>query len=503
MSGSPVVGRRSAGVLLHLSSLPSPHGIGDLGPAAYAWVDLLARTGQSWWQVLPVSATGAGDSPYQSLSSTGGNPLLISPELLVEDGLLQPADLAGQAFPAHEVDYDAVRRFKARVLEQAWARFHEVAASNLRTEFETFLQQNATWIDEYALFMAIKEARGGAAWFDWPNDLRMRDPSALALARRELAGPIARFRFEQFLAFRQWVRLKRYANEHGLRIIGDLPIFVSDDSLDVWLNPEQFLLDANHRPRFVAGVPPDYFSPTGQHWGNPLYDWEAMAKDGYAWWIRRLRGLLRYFDVVRLDHFRGFEAAWHIPAGAPTAQHGHWEPGPGDDLLGRLREALGDLRLIAEDLGQITPAVRAMRDRFGLPGMRVLQFAFDGDPQNPFLPHNYERNTVAYTGTHDNDTTVGWYRALAEPQRHIVRTYSRSDGRDIAWDLIHLAWSSVADLAVVPVQDLLMLDSSARMNRPNVALGNWRWRLASEQPVERALERLAGLTKMYNRWPDR
>jgi 4-alpha-glucanotransferase len=492
---------RSSGVLMHVSSLPSAFGIGDLGPAAYAWVDQLIQAGQSWWQVLPLCPIGQGDSPYDSYSSVGANPLFISPELLVEDGLLDRADLHHGGFPDHSVHFLSVRQFKATVLDRAWQNFSSEAGHALREEFEAFLHDQAGQLDEFALFMALKHRFGGAKWFEWPAELALRNPEALASVQRELADRIRQECFAQFLAVRQWQRLKRYANERGLRVIGDLPIFVSVDSVDVWAYPDQFLLDEHRRPRVVAGVPPDYFSPTGQLWGNPLYDWNRMRHDGYAWWTRRLRSVLRNFDLIRLDHFRGLESAWNIPAGAETAQVGRWEPGPGADFLNHVRSTFGGLPMIAEDLGLITNEVQALRKQFDLPGMRVLQFAFDGDPNNWFLPHNYDLNSVVYTGTHDNDTTLGWYLSLTDDDRHRVRTLTHTDGSDIVWDLIRLAWSSIARVAIVPVQDLLVLDSSARMNRPGIAAGNWEWRMTPDQPIADALSGLRHLTGSTDRLP--
>lgn len=492
---------RSSGVLLHVTSLPSPFGIGDLGPTAYAWVDHLVRAGQNWWQVLPLCPIGQGDSPYDSYSSVGANPLLISPDLLIEDGLLGRSDVHHHGFPDHEVHFTAVRQFKATLLERAWWNFANGAAGHLRDEFESFLAEQAGQLDEFALFMALKHRFDGAKWFEWPADLAMRDREALSHARRDLADRVRQECFVQFLAVRQWLRLKRHANERRLRIIGDLPIFVSVDSVDLWAYPDQFLLDGHHRPTYVAGVPPDYFSLTGQLWGNPLYDWERMRHDGYAWWTRRLRSVLRYYDLVRLDHFRGLHAAWHIPVGAETAQTGRWETGPGADFLNHVRSTFGGLPMIAEDLGQITLDVLALRQQFDMPGMRVLQFAFDGNPDNWFLPHNYDPNSVVYTGTHDNDTTLSWFRSLNDADRHRVRTYTCTDGHDIVWDLIRLAWSSVARIAIVPAQDLLQLDTPARMNRPGVAVGNWRWRMRPDQSLHDALASLRNLTEYFNRLP--
>jgi 4-alpha-glucanotransferase len=502
MAESCPLAQRSAGVLLHVTSLPSGYGIGDLGPAAYEWVDLLARSGQRWWQILPLGPVGYGGSPYSASSSLAINTMLLSPDLLVKDDLLRAGDIAGAAFSPHRVEFETVRGFKDRIVRLAWDRFRGGAAAHLRDALDAFRTAQADWVEDYALYAAIKDSRGGRAWSEWPSGLVRREPRTLAAARRSLADAVERCVFGQFLADRQWQALRRHARERCVGIFGDLPIFVAWDSHDVWASPAQFLLDADRRPRYVAGVPPDYFSPTGQRWGNPLYDWKAAERDGYAWWIRRMRRTMELVDVVRLDHFRGLQAAWHVPVESPTAEIGTWGPAPGADLLARLRQALGGLPLIAEDLGMITPDVYELRDRFGLPGMCVLHFAFDGDPKNPFLPHNLRRNSVVYTGTHDNDTTVGWYGGLTPRERDQVRVYTNTDGHDMAWDLVRMAWSTVARTAIVPVQDLLMLDSSGRMNRPGVPEGNWAWRLTADQPLAERLEGLAVLTERYNRLPE-
>jgi 4-alpha-glucanotransferase len=456
---------RSAGLLLHPSSLPGPFGIGDLGGTAYRWVDALARARQKWWQILPLGPTGYGDSPYQSFSTFAGNPNLLSPEVFLEDGLVLRADLEGMHLPPDRVDYGPVMQYKDRLLTRAWQRFGSGAAPGLRPQLEEFNAQNAHWLDDFALFMAVKDAREGANWQHWPRDLVEREPAAVHRARHDLADAVGRYKLSQFLFFRQWKALKRYANERGVRIIGDMPIFVSPDSADVWSNPHLFLLDEHRRPKVVAGVPPDYFSATGQLWGNPLYDWQALKQTGYAWWVDRLRATLELVDLVRLDHFRAFESYWEVPVDAPTAQTGHWVKGPGADLFETLRRALGGLPLMAEDLGLITKEVEELRAQLRLPGMRVLQFAFGEGGGHAFLPHNYERLTVAYTGTHDNDTTRGWYASAPENVRDHVRRYLARDGRDIAWDFIRLAWSSVADCAIAPLQDVLDLGSEARADR--------------------------------------
>jgi 4-alpha-glucanotransferase len=494
---------RSSGILLHPTSLPGPHGIGDLGPAAYAWVDALARARQSWWQVLPLGPTGYGDSPYQCFSAFAGNPNLVSPDLLVRDGLLEATDVQEAApdasFPANHVDYGAVIAFKTGLLTRAWERFQAGSAPALVPLLDAFRARQADWLDDFALFMALKEAHGGVSWQQWPEEFILRRPEALQRAREGLAAQVGRHQFTQFLFFRQWQALKDHANGRGLRLIGDVPIFVAGDSADVWTHPELFLLDDRRRPRAVAGVPPDYFSATGQLWGNPLYDWPAHRRTGYAWWVARLRATLAQVDLVRLDHFRGFEAYWEVPAGSPTAASGRWVKGPGADLLDVLQTALGGLPLIAEDLGVITPEVDALRCRFGLPGMRIMQFAFGGARETRFLPHNYERHTVVYTGTHDNDTTFGWYQNLTPEEHRYFRRYAPATDKDVSWELIRLAWASVAELAVTPLQDVLGLGTEARMNWPGRPSGNWRWRFTSDQLTDDLLDGLADMTEVYDR----
>jgi 4-alpha-glucanotransferase len=492
---------RAAGVLLHPTSLPGQYGIGDLGPAAFQWVDALARARQKYWQVLPLGPTGFGDSPYQCFSAFAGNPYLVSPELLVRDGLLQASDLSGIDFPPDHVDFGPVIQFKLQITEKAWENFKAGRAPGLKPLFEQFCREQASWLDNYAEFIALKNAHGGVSWLEWPASYRLRKPEAVAQAKNELADSMGRTSFRQFLFFHQWRDVKKYANDKGIKLIGDLPIFVSSDSADVWANPDLFLLDADRRPRFVAGVPPDYFSATGQLWGNPLYDWQALKKTGYAWWIARLRATIQQVDVVRIDHFRGFEAYWEIPAGMPTAEKGRWVRAPGVDFFEKTRAALGHLPLIAEDLGIITEGVEALRDGFDLPGMRILQFAFDGKNYNPYLPHNFDNpNTVVYTGTHDNDTTRGWFTNLSEDLKHNVRRYLARDGREIAWDLIRLAWSSVANLAVAPLQDVMNLPGSARMNLPGRPSGNWSWRYTPDMLPGAVLDRLAETTELFGRW---
>ncbi|MGA2175433.1 MAG: 4-alpha-glucanotransferase [Verrucomicrobiota bacterium] len=496
-------GCRTSGVLMHVTSLPSPYGIGDVGPAAFAWVDRLHDAGQGWWQALPLGPTGYGNSPYSCLSSFAGNALLVSPDLLIEDGLLSPRDCAiGGGLPKRAVEFDAVTVFKHRLLDQAWRNFNSSDRPELSADFERFCSEEAHWLDDYALFRALKARLGGANLLDWPEDLLRRSPSAMAHARHDLAGEINESRFAQFLLSRQGNSLKEYAHERGVFLIGDLPFFVSLDSSDVWANPEWFQLDADLRPLFVAGVPPDYFSAKGQLWGNPVYDWEAIRRSGYRWCIDRLKSLLAHVDLVRLDHFRAFCAAWHVPPTAETAESGYWVPGPGAAFFEAVRAELGHLPFIAEDLGIITPDVVALRDEFELPGIRVFQFGFDGSPHNPHLPHNYVPNTVAYTGTHDNTTTRAWFEFLPENVRQAARSYAGTaggGGGEIAWDFIRSVWSSKSGLAIAPLQDLLNLGVEGRMNVPGIAAGNWRWRSTEEMLKPSIFERLRELTTSSGR----
>jgi 4-alpha-glucanotransferase len=470
---------RASGVLLHVTSLPSRYGIGDVGPAAIAWIDRLADAGQSWWQVLPLGSTGFGHSPYQALSSFTANLLVISPDRLIEDGLLDAADCQCDSFPADHVDFERVIPFKQRILARAWQNFQKGSRADLKSEFNHFCQEKAALQEDPAIFMALRAKFRDTPFTDWPQALSRHEPTAIARAKLELTDQIEQFRFGQFILLRQWLFLKDYANRRGIQLLGDLPIFVSPDSSDVWANPELYLLDNQSKPKVVAGVPPDYFSADGQLWGNPLYDWDAHRQTGYRWWITRLQSRLEYLDAIRIDHFRAFEAAWHIPAGSPTAASGRWVTGPGADFFDKVRVSLGRLPLLAEDLGIITPAVTALRNQFHLPGMRVLQFAFDGDPGNPHLPHHCAHNGVVYTGTHDNNTSRGWYDAAGENERkNLWRYVKRAPGQphEAVWELIRLALSSDAALAIVPLQDLLALGSEARMNTPGRADGQWRWR---------------------------
>jgi 4-alpha-glucanotransferase len=469
---------------------------------ATAWIDRLAAAGQRWWQVLPLGPTGFNHSPYQALSSFAASSLVISPDRLIEDGLLNASDCEGQSFPSDYVDFERVVPFKEHIVARAWQNYRGGAGKDLRESFETFCHDKTDLQSEPALFTALRAKYQQAPFTAWPPELLRREPTAIAKARSELADAIDQFRFGQFLLLRQWRIVKDHANQRGVRVLGDLPIFVSPDSSDVWTNPELFLVDDQLKPKVVAGVPPDYFSADGQLWGNPIYDWDALKRTGYRWWINRLKARLEILDAIRIDHFRAFEAAWHIPAGAPTAASGHWAPGPGADFFEALHRALGGLPLLAEDLGVITLAVTALRDRFQLPGMRVLQFGFNGDPNNPHLPHQCIHNGVAYTGTHDNDTTRGWYDSLPDHERRNLWNYlQRPPGEpsEAVWELIRLALESAAALAIVPLQDILGLGSSARMNIPGHADGQWRWRCTKNALDDPAWQRLFELTDRAHR----
>jgi 4-alpha-glucanotransferase len=493
-------GYRASGVLLHVTSLPSPYSIGDLGSAAFSWIDRLHSAGQQWWQVLPLGPTGYGNSPYQSMSSFAVNPALISPDSLISEGLLKTEDCRGK-FPSGAVDYDAVIPFKNHLLETAWTNFKAGAGKDLRSDYDEFRSQQTHWLDDYAVFEALKTGFHGEWYLNWPEEFVQRRSEALIRARRELANQIDCVCFAQFLLFRQTDQLKDYAHSKGVRLIGDLPFFVSPDSSDVWADPALFLLDERRRPRFVAGVPPDYFSADGQLWGNPVYNWDALRATSFRWSIDRLRALLAHVDAIRLDHFRGFAAAWHVPSGAATAKSGQWVQGPGPTFFEAARKELGSLPFIAEDLGFITPDVYALRDQFQLPGTRVLQFAFDGHGDNPYLPNNFVSNTVAYTGTHDNAPTQEWYEQLPEYQRQNFWNYlKRAPGpsEDAARLLMNLVWSSSAALAIAPLQDLLNLGAESRMNIPGSASGNWHWRFSGDLaslPAFRWLRELTEVTK--------
>ena len=507
--------RRASGILLHPTSLPGPYGVGELGAGALAFLDFLAKAGQGLWQVLPLGPTGYGDSPYASFSTFAGNPLLVSVEELVAAGDLEAGDLEVlRQLPRAAVDYGRLSAVKLPLLRLAARRFLAGATPARREAYERFCEEERAWLEDFALFMAVKDrmpAAGGGttAWnFRWDRDIAERVPAALERWRRDAADAVAEWKVIQFHFFAQWRALREHARALGIRIIGDLPIFVAPDSADLWANPELFKLDGRRRPAVVSGVPPDYFSSTGQLWGNPLYDWEEMRRQGFAWWIERLRFALRMFDFVRIDHFRGFQACWEVPAGEPTAVHGRWVETPGSELFDEARRALGDMPVIAEDLGVITPEVEQMRERFGFPGMIILQFAFDAreagglDPANRFLPHNHRRDSVVYTGTHDNDTTVGWFADRTAEERRLIGRYLGCRLRDVARSFVRLAMSSVARHAVVPLQDTLGLGREARMNTPSTPGGNWRWRAGDGALAPGLAEELHELAALYGRAPD-
>jgi len=509
---------RTSGILLHPTSLPGPYGIGELGAAATQFVDFLAEAGQSLWQILPLGPTGYGDSPYASFSSFAGNPLLIALDTLVEQNFLSPADLAGApVFSPDAVDFGALIRWKIPILHRAARRFL-ADAGPLQAGFDRFCATEAHWLDDFALFMAVKavfdekaQAEGvfGAMWSNyWDADIALRQPQAIARWQKSQAEEIAIQKALQFFFFQQWNRLHAYANRRGIKIIGDIPIFVAPDSADVWANPDLFYLDEKGRPTVVAGVPPDYFSPTGQLWGNPLYNWPKMKKQGYQWWTARLKATLHMVDMVRIDHFRGFVSYWEIPAGEKTAIKGRWVDGPGADFFHGIEKTLGnDLPIIAEDLGVITQEVTALREQFGFPGMKILQFAFDlgesgaAGATNAFLPHNFIPQAVVYPGTHDNDTVRGWYDARSEAEKDLVRRYLGRPDHDIAWEFIRLAMASVAGFAIFAFQDVLSLGRDARMNTPNTLGGNWQWRFRAEAMNPGVAARLRELVDLYARNP--
>jgi 4-alpha-glucanotransferase len=494
---------RESGILLHPTSLPGRHGIGDFGEAAFRFVDWLAEAKQRLWQVMPLGPTGFGNSPYASSSAFAGNSLLISLDWLAGDGILEPSDFEGTpSFSDDFVDFDAVVSYKERLLRTAFDRFRRGAGTGLRADFEAFREREKRWVDDFALYMAVKDAHEHHAWQDWDEPIRLRHPEAIAEWTGKLSTEIRYYAFVQFLFARQWGELKQYANERSIRLVGDIPIFVAEDSADVWANRHLFKLDEAGRPLEVAGVPPDPFAATGQRWGNPVYKWSAMRADGYAWWVDRIRTSLNQVDIVRIDHFRGFAAAWMVPAADDTAANGHWELAPGGEIFAAIRGELGDVPFIVEDLGVITPDVVTLREIFDYPGMSVLHFAFDGDPTNVYLPHNFIRNSVVYTATHDNQTTVGWFGSRPDHERSAIQRYIGRDGTEIAWDMIRLALASPANTAIIPVQDVLGLDDSARMNVPGQPTGNWSWRYRADQLNSGLASGLREMTETYGRWPE-
>jgi len=494
---------RASGVLLHPTSLPGPHGSGDCGPAAHHFVDWLVSAGQSLWQILPLNPIGAGNSPYASDSAFAGNPLLVDLQELHAQGWLRAEELEPvAALSEQRVDYAVVQPYRMQRLAWAAQRFAALpTADERRAQFAAFCAAHAGWLDDYALFMALSEAHEFCIWPQWPEALRRREPPALAAAAQQHAERIAFWKFCQWSFFRQWLKLKAYANGRGVRIVGDVPIFIGHHSAEVWAQQALFELGADGEPTVVAGVPPDFFSATGQRWGNPLYRWDVHARSGFAWWVQRLRLVLQLVDIVRIDHFRGFAGYWEIPASEPTAIHGRWREGPGAALFDAVAAALGPMPVIAEDLGVITPDVEALRKRFRFPGMRVLQFAFGGDASNTFLPHHHERDAVVYPGTHDNDTSIGWWAAAGEHEREFARAYMDADGSDMAWTLIRAACASVADTAIVAMQDVLSLPTEARMNFPGQSEGWWQWRMHWDQVHDWHAQRLRALCRLYGRLP--
>ena len=485
---------------MHPTSLPGGFGVGDCGPEAFKFVDFLADAGQGYWQILPLSPVGQGNSPYSAYSAFAGNTLLISPEKLVEDCLISPATLNKvPKFAAARVEFKKAEEWKRDVLSEAFDTFRSQQDSPLADEFQYFCNTNFWWLDDYAFFRALKSSQNEKAWFQWADPLKAREKTALETVRSQLAREIKAEQFFQYIFFRQWLAVRKYANEKGVKIVGDLPIFVALDSSDVWCNQAQFKLNADGSPKVVAGVPPDYFSKTGQKWGNPIFDWKAMTDDNFGWWTARISFSRMTVDIVRLDHFIGFSRNWEIPAKDETAENGQWADVPGEKLFTVLRQRLGDLPIIAEDLGAMTPQVEQLRDLFDLPGMRIMHNAFGGDARNQDLPHNFIRHCVAYPGTHDNDTTVGWYRSLPQNVRKHCREYLRSNGREMHWEMIHALIASVADMAIIPVQDVLGLGSDARMNMPGTGNGNWEWRLTESALTNEIAMRLRNMAVIYGR----
>jgi 4-alpha-glucanotransferase len=502
---------RASGILLHPTCLPSPFGIGDLGPEAFAFIDFLKKAGQQLWQVLPLNPTGYGDSPFQCFSAYAGNHLLISLDKLVESGILDRTDLRDKPdFPEDTVDFGNVIRWKGSVLKKAASRFRANAGQDEMRNFEEFCALNSSWLPDFSLFIACKGEHNEVAWPLWPKEIAQRVPAALEAAHERLKESIFTVQYLQFEFFRQWKQVQSYAHQCGIRVVGDLPIYVAMDSADVWANREYFELSPDGQPLKIAGVPPDYFSATGQCWGNPIYRWDRLRSDGYRWWVERFRGALGLYDAVRIDHFRGFEAYWEIPGGETTAINGRWVKGPGADFFETLKTEFGDLPIIAENLGVITPEVEGIRERFGFPGMSILQFAFGNDPQGPsFRPHNYPRDVAAYTGTHDNDTVVGWWNSSGtqdtrtaediSKEREFASSYLDLGDRPIHWVMIRTVLSSVADLAIIPLQDVLGLGNETRMNLPGTASGNWRWRFRPGALTPDLAKQLLEMVGLYDR----
>lgn len=490
---------RSSGILLHPTSLPGNYGIGSLGKNALDFIDFLDKGGQKLWQVLPMGHTGYGDSPYQCFSIYAGNPILVDLDLLVADGLLNKSDFTEVPdFPDDKVDYGAVINFKRKMLKIAHQHFSDKMADN-DADYHAFIARHNIWLKEYATFVALKELFNGKPWWEWPEDFRLRNRDALDTFSKLSGFEISYHQFVQYLFYKQWAAVRKYATEKKISIIGDIPLYVAHDSADVWSNHKLFQFDEDRNPKSVAGVPPDYFSKTGQLWGNPLYNWDVMLNDGFKWWIGRVKSSFELYDYVRIDHFRGFEAYWSVPFGEKTAINGEWIKAPGDKLFDAIRKELGELPIIAEDLGIITAEVDALRLNYEFPGMKILQFAFHSDDGVKYLPHTFADNFIVYTGTHDNDTLAGWFRSLEKNIKRKVLFYADADEKTIIKKLIRLAWSSVARIAVIPMQDILELGSEARMNTPGTPSGNWQWRLKKDQLKIEHADWLAEITAIYNR----
>lgn len=498
---------RSSGILLHPTSFPSEYGIGTLGKEAFSFIDFLKKSKQKLWQIFPLGPTGYGDSPYQSFSSFAGNPYLIDFDLLIEENLLTKDDLKDLNFGDNEeyIDYGIIFNEKYHLLRKVYENFKN-SICNLnegnysKKLFEKFKIENNSWLDDYSMFISLKNNFKGLPWNEWPENIRSRNLEAMEKYRNNLQYEIDFQNFIQYLFFNQWSNVKKYANQNNIKIIGDIPIFVAADSADTWSNLDIFLFDKDLKPVKVAGVPPDYFSSTGQLWGNPLYNWDKLKETGYKWWIERVKASLSLCDIIRIDHFRGFESYWAVPFGDKTAENGQWLPGPGIDLFNAIKNELGELPIIAEDLGSMTQEVINLRESTGFPGMKILSFAFDSGEENDYLPHTYPRNCVVYTGTHDNDTLVGWFeKAKIEDKRFAMDYLNSRDEKEIHWDTIRAAWSSVADIAIAPIQDFLGLSSEARINTPGVASGNWKWRLKKDILTDDLAEKIEKLTKIYSR----
>lgn len=508
---------RSSGILLHPTSFAGKYGIGTLGEKAFEFIDFLKKSNQKLWQIFPLGPTGYGDSPYQAFSSFAGNPYLIDFDLLIKDNLLKESDFDGINFGDNNeyIDYGAIYNEKYPLLKKAYENYknidfdsvkendteeNEEKKLNLKEKFELFKEKNVSWLEDYSLFISLKNHFNGLPWNEWENDIKNREENAITKYKNEIFDEIEYQKFIQFLFFTQWENVKKYANENGVKIIGDIPIFVAADSADAWANPEIFLFDEDRKPVKVAGVPPDYFSATGQLWGNPLYDWDKLKETGYKWWIDRVKANLELCDIIRIDHFRGFDEYWAVPFGNLTAENGEWEKGPGMDLFNAIKNELGDLPIIAEDLGTMTDGVINLREDTGFPGMKILGFAFDSGEENEYLPHTYTKNCVVYTGTHDNDTIIGWFDKAKEEDKQFAKDYlnCRNDN-EFHWDTIRYAWNSVANIALAPIQDFLGLGSEARINTPGVASGNWQWRLKENVLTDELAEKIAKLTKIYAR----